>query len=77
MAAASTPMQALQPGVSESGLLSLVWDSIPVPIRQPYTYTHIIRVVVKIMVTFWVLSIIRRLSLGDPKGDHNVDKHPI
>ena len=30
-------------------------------------------VVVKIMVPFWVLSII---VLGDPKGDHRFENHP-
>ena len=32
--------------------------------------------VVKSMVPFWVLSIIRHYYLGDPEGDHNFDNHP-
>ena len=33
-------------------------------------------VVVKIMVPFWVLSIIRHLLFRGPKRDHNLDNHP-
>ena len=32
--------------------------------------------VVKIMVPFWVLSIIRHLVFRDPKGHHSFDNHP-
>ena len=34
-------------------------------------------VVVKIMVPFGVLRIVRHLYLRDPKRDHNFDNHPI
>ena len=33
-------------------------------------------VVVKIMILFWVLNIVRHNYLGDPQGDHNFDNHP-
>ena len=35
------------------------------------------RVIVKTIVPFWVLSIMRHLVLGDPRGDHNFDNDPI
>ena len=34
------------------------------------------RVVVKIMVPFWVMNMTRHLISRDPKGDHHFDKHP-
>ena len=33
--------------------------------------------VVKIMVPFWVLSLIRHLIFRDPEVDHNFDNHPF
>ena len=33
-------------------------------------------VVVKMMVPFGVLSVIRHLVCRDPEGDHNFDNHP-
>ena len=35
-----------------------------------------VRVVVKIMVPFWVLNVIWHLVFRDPEGDHDFDKHP-
>ena len=32
--------------------------------------------VVKIMVPFWILNIIRHLIFTGRKGDHNFDNHP-
>ena len=50
-------------------------------VRYVYTYIYIyskpytIWVVVKIMVPFWVLNIIRHEVFRDPREDHNFDNH--
>ena len=54
------------------------WESVLKGYRDRcrYRYKLIIWVVVKIMVPFWVLSIIRHLVFRIPKREHNFENHP-
>ena len=61
--------------VPQSRLVNLAWD-IGLNPYMAGIRNRTIWVVVKIMVPFWVLSIIRHLVFRDPKRGHNFDNHP-
>ena len=74
----STSPKVTVDGISQPiGLWVNGWDSAEARIAHSRFRTVGLRVVVKMMVLVWVLSVIRHLVWRGPKrGDHNLDNHP-